>query len=121
MSELRPCPFCGGEASRVYTDDHPKGERKVHIECDICNARSDWQYTRASSADVWWNTRVDDAKLKLAVEALEHYADQDRWVCDEMSEHYPSGRTLYAPDHDATPAFGYTAAADALAKIGEQR
>lgn len=61
------------------------------------------------------------AKLKLAIEALEHYADQDRWVCDEMSEHYPSGRTLYAPDHDATPAFGYTAAADALAKVGEQR
>lgn len=57
MSELRPCPFCGGEASRVYTDEHPRGEKKVHIECDICNAKSDWQFARIASADNWWNQR----------------------------------------------------------------
>ena len=55
--QLLPCPFCGGEASRIYTDEQLRKEKKVHIECDICNARSDWQFARISSTDNWWNQR----------------------------------------------------------------
>lgn len=56
--QLLPCPFCGGEASRRHTDDHSRGQAKLHIECDVCNARSDWQFTRAKlCVEDWWNQR----------------------------------------------------------------
>lgn len=62
QGQLSPCPFCGGEASRRYTDSHPKGQEKLHIECDVCNARTDWQYSRAKlCVEDWWNQRTETA------------------------------------------------------------
>lgn len=48
MSELKPCPFCGGEAELLegsYSDDG-RGDRPWVVLCKSCNARKtqlpDW-------------------------------------------------------------------------------
>jgi Lar family restriction alleviation protein len=54
MIELKPCPFCGGEASkRLFY----KGKYRVH--CNVCDAHSgDVCDTEAEAAESW-NTRAE--------------------------------------------------------------
>ena len=54
MSELLPCPFCGGEASkRLFY----KGKYRVH--CNVCDAHSGDVCDTEAEAIAAWNTRVD--------------------------------------------------------------
>lgn len=53
MTDLLPCPFCGGEANTVL-----KGSDDWHIECHDCASRSGI-YGIKESAIAAWNTRVD--------------------------------------------------------------
>ena len=84
--ELKPCPFCGGEA--------------VKNSCAVAECKSCRSPVGCRACSIWkdsideWNTRVDDdenlsqylgdltAKLKLAVEALGDYED----VCHNCGE-----------------------------------
>lgn len=62
MDELKPCPFCGGEAGRSMgkTND---GKDWPYIECIACDAM-------AEPED--WNNRVIDIKNERLREALEY-------------------------------------------------
>lgn len=54
MTELKPCPFCGGEAEVV--EIHPG---MLRIVCNSCLARSGWLpdgATRGEAIEAW-NTR----------------------------------------------------------------
>ena len=52
MSELKPCPFCGGEAMHSVCSD-----KKFHlIECNSCGVETDHHATKYS-AFKYWNTR----------------------------------------------------------------
>lgn len=51
MTDLKPCPFCGGEANTVL-----KGSDDWHIECHDCASRSGI-YGIRESAIAAWNTR----------------------------------------------------------------
>lgn len=53
MSELLPCPFCGGEASkRLFY----KGKYRVH--CNVCDAHSGDVCDTEAEAIAAWNTRA---------------------------------------------------------------
>ena len=60
MSDLKPCPFCGGEARLTYsTDNH----RKPYVTCDTprcpgCNTYQ-WHYNTESEAIEAWNHRAE--------------------------------------------------------------
>lgn len=115
--ELKPCPFCGGEA--------------VKNSCAVAECKSCRSPVGCRACSIWkdsideWNTRVDDdenlsqylgdltAKLKLAVEALEHYANDSNWQ--------PIVKGRITTDIYAGDGCGYDIARQSLAKIGEQR
>lgn len=63
-NELKPCPFCGGEAeyahlkkrySRLLGIYYPQ-----YIRCQVCSATSPVKVT-SESARIAWNRRCDDA------------------------------------------------------------
>lgn len=53
MNELKPCPFCGGEAKTVNAD----GSKPFATGCGSCSI---WFYGfTKEEADAKWNTRAD--------------------------------------------------------------
>lgn len=71
MAELKPCPFCGGEAL-VWTQNG-KYDYFAYIRCDTCSARSKtvvtkleideegfWDSTAYIRLVAAWNRRAED-------------------------------------------------------------
>ena len=73
MSELKPCPFCGGEATVSW------GKKEVHVYCTTCGIKTPSAYCKSrrfvklrggrnfidgECARAWvvklWNTRKSD-------------------------------------------------------------
>ena len=76
MNELKPCPFCGGEAKLHvshhgdFTDIHVEMITCINVRCKNCNARSEMKYanghnrsyeTAEKEAIEAWNRRIDNA------------------------------------------------------------
>lgn len=57
MSELKPCPFCGGEAETL-TADSMHGGYLFGIMCNDCRSRGDVYDTEAEAIEAW-NTRAE--------------------------------------------------------------
>lgn len=53
--ELKPCPFCGGDAE-MQQGKH-QGLRIFYVSCFGCGARTDLEYAEEFAADLW-NERV---------------------------------------------------------------
>ena len=62
MAELKPCPFCGGDAfSTEYNYRLCPGGVLVHfVECNKCHAMTNEYDTEAEAIEVW-NRRAEDA------------------------------------------------------------
>lgn len=70
MSELKPCPFCGGEAKVMYaqTDD---GTKTISVVCQMCNTGIFRARMRPDEWNAWykpeqaikaWNKRAGEQK-----------------------------------------------------------
>ncbi len=63
MPELKPCPFCGGEAKLydLLQDDGKKTWYDYYIECTVCHSRTD----DGEKMEVikTWNTRMFEDSL----------------------------------------------------------
>ena len=56
MSELKPCPFCGGEAAVVEVFLYGKVKGYV-VGCEKCECESS-MYSSKQNAEIAWNRRV---------------------------------------------------------------
>ena len=63
MAELKPCPFCGGEAKYKTLPGRKFPFRKLdqfsYVRCELCNATSRVAYT-VEDARIAWNRRAED-------------------------------------------------------------
>lgn len=55
MIELKPCPFCGGEARRFESKTFGHG-----ISCKKCGIKTDYWASKGAATKAW-NRRADDA------------------------------------------------------------
>ena len=62
IEKLKPCPFCGGEASFQ--------PRKFAIICNACGARRPDGSPDSADHVASWNARASDAALLVAEKAL---------------------------------------------------
>lgn len=53
MSELKPCPFCGGNAT-LWSDGYME-----YVECDVCGAKSQSCYDPQLAVRKWSTRRED--------------------------------------------------------------
>lgn len=67
--ELKPCPFCGGEAEVILTGNSIAGYRRVEVRCDTCGMGRTYRIVKGTSSDTIrcqvakkWNRRADDDK-----------------------------------------------------------
>ena len=62
MAELKPCPFCGGEAeTRTFTMGRFKKRKFVYVECSVCGNRTSVDY-ETHHVEKAWNRRFTDEK-----------------------------------------------------------
>lgn len=67
MQNLKPCPFCGGEAELCYTNDN---HHRPYVRCKFgvflspkCVAQQRmWDYKTTEEAVEAWNRRVKDGQ-----------------------------------------------------------
>ena len=57
-NELKPCPFCGGNAHQEIFDDG--FFVFIHIECVSCGAKIVRHYETGSEGATAWNRRAND-------------------------------------------------------------
>ena len=67
MTELKPCPFCGGEATPVYcnkggvyTSNILYSTKRGTIKCKKCGIKLPHNYAKISRAIEVWNRRVNN-------------------------------------------------------------
>lgn len=90
MTELKPCPFCGGEAE-ILTAESMNGGYLFGIMCNDCRSRGD-VYDTEAEAIAAWNTRAERTCTNLANE-YKHgnfrcsECGFHGWTCDECYSH----------------------------------
>lgn len=88
MSELLPCPFCGGKAGLCTNDEGDKYGDGYFVWCRECAAESGCSSTDKEAIEAW--NRVSDAVERMkpkkgVIEIDELYGSEDRYcpLCDE--------------------------------------
>ena len=71
--ELKPCPFCGGEA-KIIEDRHLSGQPYYWICCSKCKIEQGKTYSSKYYATHVWNTRVPKSVSNRVIQyTVPHY------------------------------------------------
>ena len=85
MTELLPCPFCGGEAIAWSEPDNVEGEYAYIIGCAKCDASIGFCETEAEAIKTW-NTRAERTCEMVLTELSSGSAYHDVWLCSACGE-----------------------------------
>ena len=66
MTDLRPCPFCGGEAE-LLTHIFTLMPNSYGVKCRVCEAETRQFYQSAEEARDAWNRRNNDGYYETAL------------------------------------------------------
>lgn len=83
QSELKPCPFCGGDA---YIDDDTMGHSVVCCKNIECRAQGPFRPTD-DEAIAAWNTRASDAEITRLTEALRAAEEREKGLREALVQH----------------------------------
>lgn len=83
MSDLKPCPFCGGKAHTCGDEDQ---ERVCWVMCPDCLASAGGNYPTMEEAITAWNTRADKPKPITADEVDAFYDDRQGLTMQELAD-----------------------------------
>ena len=114
MSELKPCPFCGGNAKKLRTsgDERDGYADRVHYVCTVCACSrgavgdsSKGGYADNSKVEelalAAWNTRVNDALAAQRDEGLAREAELRAVYESQNKDYIQSARIAHgAVDYD---------------------
>lgn len=56
MTEIKPCPFCGGEAYVL------EGFTLYEVACDYCHCRTPVEYSKEKVIELWNRRTSDDTQ-----------------------------------------------------------
>ena len=116
MSELLPCPFCGGEASKRLFYGGRYG-----VYCDSCSSRVGGLFETEAEAVAAWNTRAErvgerktinktgdfvthDSRAERTCKmeysgGVHEFLSLDTWTCSECGcEMYDAAEPNYCPN-----------------------
>lgn len=96
MNKLKPCPFCGGTAKKVYKSSG----QTIHIECEQCRAQFP-KSTNENAYDEAWNSR---AERTCCIEY--HYGEWYCHACGQMVGTCDTASILHI-DGNAIELWGY--------------
>ena len=89
MTELKPCPFCGGEAVLCENTDY------AYVYCKECGSQTDESHGTAGAAVAAWNTRAErTCHINWDKELFCFVCDS----CDYISMMAPDSRPTYCPN-----------------------
>ena len=101
MSELKRCPFCGGEAKQMFINDEPYGEYVwdesvgdvgTWFKCYKCYT----EFFHAEPMDTpekqaeWWNTRTPMDRIVERLERNMLDNDDNNIFVEQHNNHYKS-------------------------------
>lgn len=89
QSELKPCPFCGGEAE-YHSDKGPTGEVYAWVGCNQCDAMSVHCDVRSMQPEEThpieaWNARASDAEITRLTEALRAAEEREKGLREALA------------------------------------
>ena len=61
MSELKPCPFCGGKATSVLYHNRNLSFIRYFVKCQHCLVATE-NYEKRETAIKAWNRRADNER-----------------------------------------------------------
>lgn len=103
MTELKPCPFCGGGAY-IHRTDFLNAESVYGVRCCDCESSSSQLYDTELEAIEAWNTRYEPPILVDYVKQGKWELDRSRgWICctnchNEMPLRYVPNGTFHIED-----------------------
>lgn len=94
MSELRECPFCGGEAKSWHTIDDFWCSGRAGCKNDGCYIHPVTRGTDEDAAIRIWNTRAERTCENASMKS-------DQWLCSECGGNYDIANIDLDPDEDS--------------------
>lgn len=83
--ELKPCPFCGGEAILCENID------RAYVYCKECGCQTDESHATARYAAEAWNTRYKRTCKAICEQVFEEHV----WLCSACGEAFDSIASIY--------------------------